>query len=327
MNRRESLAALFALGLSSGSLRAARDGVPRIGYLSLHSIAERPSRERQAFLDGLRDFGLVPRESVEIVYRSAENEPIFMQPMCEELLRENVDVLATPGAIATLAALRATSTVPIVFLAMGDPVGIGVSDSLARPTRNATGTTFIASELAGKRIELLKLAVPTAKRVVFLSDRRNRNAQIEADSARAAAENVGIIPEAISVATQAELNSVLVQIAARPHDAMYVSFTAGVIADNRTAIVEFGLRHGIPVISGWGFMTEAGGLFSYAPDVPAMFRRSAYYVYRILNGANPADLPIERATSVTLLVNLSTARRLGLTLPTALLLRADRLIE
>jgi len=327
MNRRESLAALFALGLSSGSLRAARDGVPRIGYLSLHSIAERPSRERQAFLDGLRDFGLVPRESVEMVYRSAENEPIFMRPMCEELLREKVDVLATPGAIATLAALRTTSTVPIVFLAMGDPVGIGASDSLARPTRNATGTTFIATELAGKRIELLKLAVPTAKRVAFLSDQRNRNGQLEADSARAAAENVGIISEAIPVATQAELNSAFVRIAARPHDALYVSFTAGVIADNRTSIVEFGLRNRIPVISGWRFMTEAGGLFSYAPDVLAMFRRSAYYVYRILNGANPADLPIERATSVNLLVNLSTARRLGLTLPTELLLRADRVIE
>ena len=327
MNRRESLAALFALGLSSGSLRAARDGVPRIGYLSFHSIAEHPSRERQAFLDGLRDFGLIPSQSVEMVYGSAENEPIFMRPMCEELLRKKVDVLATVGAIATLAALRTTRTVPIVFLAMGDPVGIGVSDSLARPTRNATGTTFIANELAGKRIELLKLAVPTVKRVAFLWDPRNRNAQIETDSARAAAEKVGIIPEAIPVATQAELNSVFVRIAARPHDALYASFATGVIADNRTSIVEFGLRHRIPVISGWGFMTEAGGLFSYAPDVLAMFRRSAYYVYRILNGANPADLPIERATSVKLLVNLGTARRLGLTLPPGLLLRADRLIE
>ncbi len=327
MNRRNSLAALLALGMIHTPLRAAQDALPRIGYLSLDSIAERPSRERQAFLDGLRDFGLEAGKSVELVYRSAENEPTFMRAMCEELLRQNVDVLATPGALATLVALSTTRTVPIVFLAMGDPVGVGATDSLARPTRNATGTTFISSELAGKRIELLRLAVPAAERVAILWERSNRNAQIESDSARAAAEGEALVAEAIPVDSQAELKSALVRLAVRPPDALYVSFAAGIVAGNRTAIAEFGLHHRVPVISGWSFMTEAGGLLSYAPDIPAMFRRSAYYVARILRGAGPADLPIEGASKIELVVNTTTARRLGLTLPPELLLRADRLIE
>lgn len=327
MNRRENLAALLALGLIPATRLAARDRVPRIGYLSLGSITETPSRERQAFLDGLRDFGLAPGKSVEMVYRSAEGEPTFLRTMCEELLRENVDVLATPGGTAALAALSTTNTVPIVFLALGDPVGIGVTDSLARPSRNATGTTFLSSELAAKRIEMLKLAAPAARRLAFLWDLQNPNAQPESDTAQAAAKGLGFDVEAVPVDSQAGLNSALARLAARPPDALYAAFSAGLIASNRTAIVEFGLRHRMPVISGWGFMTDAGGLLSYAPDVPAMFRRSAYYVARILEGASPAELPIEQAAKIELVVNLGTARKLGLTLPPDLLLRADRVIE
>ena len=327
MNRRQSLAALLALGLGAGRSWAARGGLPSIGYLSLGSITERPSRERQAFLDGLLDFDLVPGKSVVLVYRSAENEPSFLRAMCEELLREEVDVLATPGAQATLAAIAATRTVPIVFLALGDPVAIGATDSVARPTRNATGTTFISSELAGKRIELLKLAVPAAKRVAFLWESSNRNARAESLGAQAAAESLGLGLETVPVDSQAGLNSALRRLALRSPDALYVSFAAGVISANRTAIAEFGLRQRVPVISGWDFMTEAGGLFSYAPDIPAMFRRSAYYVDRILKGAKPAELPIEQAAKIELVLNLRTARRLGLTLPPDLLLRADRVVE
>lgn len=327
MNRREGLAALLALGLIPATRLAARDRVPRIGYLSLGSITETPSRERQAFLDGLRDFGLVPGKSVEMVYRSAEGEPTFLHAMCQELLRENVDILATPGGPAALAALGLTSTVPIVFLALGDPVGIGATDSLARPSRNATGTTFLSSELAAKRIEMLKLAAPAARRLAFVWDLQNPNAQAETDSARAAAQRLGFSVEAVPVKTQAGLNAAMARLAARPPDALYAAFSAGLIAGNRTAIAEFGLRHGVPVISGWGFMTDAGGLLSYAPDVPAMFRRSAYYVARILQGASPAELPIEQAAKIELVVNLGTARKLGLTLPPDLLLRADRVIE
>ena len=169
--------------------------------------------------------------------------------------------------------------------------------------------------------------MPSAKRVAILWEARNSNAETESATAQAAARNVGLAVERVPVESQAALNSVLKRLAAQAPDAIYVSFAAGVIASNRTAIAEFGLRHRVPVISGWGFMTEAGGLLSYAPDVPAMFRRSAYYVDRILKGVAPADLPIEQASKIELMVNLQTARRLGLNLPPDLLLRADRVIE
>ena len=318
--------------LAAGALAAApwalgqRGRLPRIGYLSLHPISEPASRERQAFLDGLRDFGLVAGRSIEILYRSAENEPLFLTTMCEELLREKVDVLATPGALPTLAALKATRTTPIVFLAMGDPVGIGAADSIARPGRNATGVSFFSSELASKRIEFMRSVLPSAKRVAFLWEERNVNADIEAEAAQASARKFGIAPQALPVATQAQMNAALESIPRGRYDALYVSFTAGLIADNRSAIAALGLRHRLPVVSGWSFLTEAGGLLSYAPDIPDMFRRSAYYVDRILKGARPAELPIERATTIDLVINMTTARALGLKLPPDLLLRA-KLIE
>jgi putative ABC transport system substrate-binding protein len=327
VNRRESLAALLGLAALPRALRAAGNRVPRIGYLALESIRDTPSRERQAFLDGLGDFGLVVGKSVEIVYRSAENEADFLPAMCEELLREKVDVVATVGELPTLACLKTTRTAPIVFLAAGDPVGFGASESLARPTRNATGVSYILRELAGKRIEFLRLAVPAAERVAFLWDRRHPESEIEAQVAQTAAAELGIRANPMPIESQADLNARFRQIASERQDAIYVSFAAGVIARNRTAIAEFGLRHRLPVISGWRFMTEAGGLLSYSPDIQSMFRRSAYYVNRILKGAQPRELPIEQATTIELMINLRTARRLGLTMPSDLLLRADRVIE
>ncbi|MDX1374337.1 MAG: ABC transporter substrate-binding protein, partial [Burkholderiales bacterium] len=215
----------------------------------------------------------------------------------------------------------------IVFLALGDPVGIGLVESLARPGRNATGTTFISSSLAPKRIEFLKLAVPGARRVAFLWERTNRNAQIEAETAQAAAASLGIEPQSMPIESQSDVNAMLERIEGGSFDAIYVAFAAGVVSSNRSAIAELGLRRRLPVISGWDFMTEAGGLLSYAPDVPAMFRRSAFYIDRILKGADPAELPIEQATKIELVINTGTARALGLTLPAELRLRADRVIE
>lgn len=327
MNRRETLAALLALIAAPPGLRAADERLPRIGYLVLESLRERPSLERQAFIEGLGDFGLDEGTSFDIVYRSAENEPDFLPPMCEELLRENVDVLATVGALPTLACLETTRTVPIVFLAAGDPVGIGAAESLARPGRNATGVSYILSDLAGKRIEFLRLVVPTARRVAFLWDRRHGEAQIETQIAQDAARKLGIRTDSMPVDSQATLNEALERIARERPDAVYVSFVAGVIARNRVAIAEFGLRRRLPVISGWAFMTEAGGLLSYSPDIQAMFRRSAYYVDRILKGAQPGDLPIEQATKIELIINLGTARRLGLSMPPEVMLHATRVIE
>ena len=327
MNRRQTLAALLALAATPRPLDAASSTSPRIGYVVLESLRELPTRERLAFLEGLRELGQIEGKSFEIVYRSAENEPEFLPAMCQELVNAKVDVLATVGALPTLACLETTHTVPIVFLAAGDPIGIGAAESLGRPGRNATGVSYILSELAGKRVEFLRLAVPNARRVSFLWDRTHRESQIEIEIALAAAVKLGIRADSIPIDSQITLNSALERIARQRPDAVYVSFVAGVIARNRTAIAEFGLRRRLPVISGWAFLTEAGALLSYAPDILAMFRRSAYYVDRILKGARPGELPIEQATKIELVINLGTARKLGITLPPDIMLHADRVIE
>ena len=326
MKRRELLI-LGAGAVLAPRLALAKSRVPRVGYLLLPPLSEPPSRERQAFLDGLRDHGYVPGKNIELVYRSAENEPEFLEAQCQELVRQKVDLIATSGAAGTIAARNTTRTIPIVFLAVGDPVGIGIVASLARPGENVTGVSFSSSDLAGKRIELIRAIVPAAKRVAFLWEERNRNAQIEAQAAIAAARRIGMLPEPLPLATHADLTTVMQRIAARKPDALYVTFATGIVADNRSAIAEFALRHRLPLMSGWGFMTDAGGLLSYAPDIPLIFRRGAYYVDRILKGTRASELPVEQPTRVELAVNLKTAKAIGLTIPRTLLLRADRVIE
>lgn len=327
MNRRNVLASLLLALAATAAPATFAERIPKIGYLALESIREQPSRERKAFLEALAVLGRVDGKSVQIVYRSAENEPEFLRAMCEELVREQVDVVATVGALPTLACLGVTRELPIVFLAAGDPIGIKATESLARPTRNATGVSYIVSELAGKRIEFLRLAIPQAKRVAFLWDRHNRETRIEAQGAQTEAERLGLSTVPMPIETQADLNAGLRQIARDPPEAIYVSFGAGVIARNRSAIVELGLKHRIPVISAWSFMTEAGGLLSYSPDIPTMFQRGAYYVDRILKGAQPGELPIEQARKIELVINMDTVRALGIGLPPELVLRADRLVE
>lgn len=300
---------------------------PRIGYLLLVPLTEQPSRERQAFLDGLLEQGYVSGTSVEIVYRSAEGETEFIDDACRDLLAQNPDVIAAPGAIAVLAAKKATRSVPIVMLAVGDPVGIGAVSSLAKPGGNVTGVSFISSDLAPKRLQFAKECAPHAKRLAAIWDRRNANARAESRAVLAAAKQLGLAAEPLGLASDAELARALGRLAAARPEIVYVAFEGGLAAGNRTALAEFGLRQRVPIVSGWSFLTEAGALLSYAPDIPAMFRRAAYYVGRVLKGTKPAALPIELPTKVDLVVNLRTARTIGVSVPRGLLLRADRVIE
>jgi len=316
---------LFVLGgfCAPGLAEAPR----KIGYLSLEPIREIPTREREAFVDALSGYGWVAGKSLEIIYRSAENEMEFLKPMCEDLLREKVDVLTTVGESAALACLEATRTVPIVFLAIGDPLRAGASESLARPARNATGVSLLQAELAAKRIEFLRLAMPSATGLAIIWDPRNRVAGIAAQKVEQAARSAGMQTLPMPVESQPSLNRRLEEIADARPDALYVVLSTGVITQNRSAIVEVALAHRVAVISAWSFMTDAGGLLSYAPDLPAVFRRAAYHVDRVLRGTQPTELPIEQPSKLELVVNLGTARRLGLTLPPELLLRADRVID
>lgn len=301
--------------------------VPRIGYLVLSPLSDPPSRERQAFLDALRELGYVPGKTIEIVYASAQNEQDFIDDACRDLLGRKPDLIVASGAIATLAAKKATASVPIVFMALGDPVGIGAVRSLARPEGNLTGVSFISSELAGKRVQLVKELIPAARAAVVLWDSRNANARAESGVALAAAAGLQLKAQSIALASDADLTRALNRLQANKPDVLYVVFEGGTVASNGMLIAEFGVRHRVPVVSGWRNLTERGGLISYAPDMPAMFRRSASYVDRILRGAKPADLPVEQATTVELVINLRTAKALGIAIPREMLLRADRVIE
>ena len=325
INRRQFLAALSALVAASSATGQAR--MPRIGYLLLTPFSEAPTRERQAFLDGLREHGYVPGKNIEIIYRSAQNEAVFIDDVCRDLVAQKIDLLAVAGAIAVMAAKKCTSTVPVVMLALGDPIGIGAVRSLSRPEANLTGVTFISSELAGKRVELIRDLVPTAKRVAVLWDGRNPNARVESAVTFEAVKRIGMKAESLEVKSDADLRRWLGQLKTTRPDALYVAFEGGLVAENRTYLAEFALQERIPLISGWSFLTEAGGLVSYAPDIPSMYRRSASYVDRILKGAKPGDLPIEQADRVELVLNIKTAKSLGITVPQSVLVRADRVIQ
>ena len=325
MNRRAALLALLALASASAPLHAQR--VPRIGYLLQSPLTEPPSRERQAFLDGLRELGYVPGKTVEIVYRSAEDQPEFMDDMARELLSRKVDLVVVSGVMGTLAAKKATRTIPIVMLALGDPVGVGAVRSLGRPEANVTGVSFISSDLAAKRAQLVKEIVPKSKNIAILWDPGNANARNEALATIAAARTLGMAPRSLALSSDAALRDALHALTTRKPDVLYVAFEGGLVARNRTLIAEFGVNNRVPVISGWSFMTEAGGLISYAPDIPAMFRRGAYYVHRVLQGAKPGQLPVEQPTKIELVLNQKTARAIGVSFPRSILLRADRVIE
>jgi putative tryptophan/tyrosine transport system substrate-binding protein len=327
VRRRDAVLSLLAWAAAPCAGFAQRARRPRIGYLLLSPVTDAPSRERQAFLDGLRELGYVPGKTVEIVYRSAENEPAFIDEIARDLVKLGVDVIATSGAAATLSAKRATRDVPIVMLALGDPVGVGAVTSLARPGGNVTGVSFISSDLAPKRVQLIKELVPQARRIAIVWDTRNANARNEAAATVAAARTLDMLPESLGMASDTELAGALEALAARRTDVLYAAFEGGLIASNRTLLAEFGLRHRLPVVSGWSFLSEAGGLMSYAPDIPAMFYRAAFYVHRVLQGEKPESLPIELPTRVELVINLKTAMMLGIVVPRSILLRADRVIE
>lgn len=310
------------------SLRLLAQGVrvPRIGYLLLVPLADPPSRERQAFLDGMRDLGHVPGKTVEIVYGSAEGEPDFIGDACQDLLRQKVELIVASGPIATLAAKKATRTLPIVMQAVGDPIGIGVVRFLGRPEANVTGVSFISSDLAGKRVQLIRDLVPAARRIAVLWDSNSANARAEAHAALEAAARLGLKAEKVALPSDGDLLRALGRLQANKPDALYIVFEEGIVVNNRSVIAEFGVRQRVPMISGWSSLTEAGGLISYAPDLASIFRRSAYYVDRILKGTKPAELPVELARSVELVINLKTATALGLKIPQSVLLGADRVI-
>jgi len=326
--RRIGLAVVLALSPLFATIAAAaqRPGqVPRIGYLVLSPLADPPSAERAAFLDGLKELGYAAGQNIIIEYRSAAWNRELLPDLAAELVKLKVDVIvAVPGAVE--AARDATNTLPIVVPAILDPVESGLVSSLAHPGGNITGTASAGSELAGKHLELLKEAIPKLSRVAVLWTPATQGQPREMAEMQSAARLLGVTLQPHELKDPADFPRALATTMRGRPDALSI-FISPLTTAYRPIIVEFATKQRLPTIFGSKADVEAGGLISYAASLPDAFRRAAHYVDRILKGAKPADLPVEQPTKFELVINLKTARALGITIPQSLLLRADQVIE
>lgn len=321
------LAAFLMLGLCTGPLAADAQPPakgPRIGVLTLAVWSSTPLAE--AFSQGLREHGYLEGQNIVLEHRYAEGRAGRLSALAAELVRLKVDVIVTQSDAAALAAKQATQTIPIVMAIAGDPVKAGVVANLARPGGNVTGLTLVHPELSGKRLQLLKEVVPKTTVVAVIWNPTNRAAAGFLRETEAAARSLGLKLHAFEARGPAELDAAFKAVAdARP--TAFFTIPNGVFADNVTRIVEFATKSRLPGVFPNREFPEAGGLMSYGPNFAANFRRAAAFVDKILKGAKPADLPVEQPTSFELVVNLKTAKVLGLTIPASVRARADRVIE
>jgi ABC-type uncharacterized transport system substrate-binding protein len=280
-----------------------------------------------AFRQGLKDLGLTEGPDTELVYADAEGNADQLPKLAAELIDRKVDVLVSIwGTAAALAAKQATSNIPIVAVAAGDPVATGIVESLAKPGGNVTGISTLALTLEAKRLELIKELKPGIQRVAVLWDPDNPYSSLATRAIEASAGPLGVRVVRHRVAKAADLDLAFTAIAADLPDALLVPAYLVLVAE-RERIVLFAAAHRLPASYSQEEFVRAGGLMSYGIDYSALYARAATYVYKILKGAKPADLPVEQPTKFELVVNLKTAKALGLSVPPALLARADKVIE
>lgn len=326
--RIRALTAVLAATLALPLVTAAQPRkVPRIGYLLQPPLSETPSLERAAFLETLRGLGYVEGQTIVIEYRSAGGNAELFPELVGELVRLNVDVIVTVGAsLAPHAAKKATATIPIVMAGIGDAVGTGLVASLARPGGNVTGVSHISPELSAKRLQLLKEAVPAIRRVAVLWNPDGPSGVVEWRATQAAARQLGLTLQSHEIRHADDVVRSFAAMSLERPDALTMFFDTQT-GGYRELVADFAKKNRLPTIFGWSEFVTAGGLMSYAANTPELFKRAAVYVDRILRGTRPADLPVEQPTRLELIVNLRTARAIGLALPLTLLLRADRVIE
>ena len=330
MDRRDTVLALLALAaappLAAEAQRSAK--VARIGYLS-PSLASSPQL-RVAFLQGLRDLGDVDGRNVAIEYRDAEGKLERVPGLAAELVALKVDVIFVGGGTrVTLAAMEATKTIPIVFTGLGDPVESGIVTNLARPGGNVTGLSSLAPELVGKRLELLKQAVPGLDRVAVLrlpgalAGRTDKDMLTEAD---VAARAVGVRLQFVEARGPDEFARAFSDMSSARVDALTVLPSNRFLREHRH-LVELAAQNRLPAVYTSREFVDAGGLMSYGANSADLHRRAATYVHKILKGAKPRDLPVEQPTKFELVINLKTAKALGLAIPQSLLAHADEVIQ
>jgi putative ABC transport system substrate-binding protein len=327
VNRRAFLRIVpCALLASPLAVKAQQTGkVYRIGFLG-NSTAALEANLVGPFREGLRELGYVEGRNVQIEYRWGEGKYERFPELVAELVALKVDVLVTAGTPAALAVKRATTTIPLVMVAVGDPVGTGLVASLARPGGSMTGLTSIAPDLEGKRLELLREAVPKLSRVSVIWNPANPFHVTAEKEARSAAQVLQMKVHSVGVRTAQELDPAFVAIV-KERPGAFIVLADRIFLHNRGRIVDFAARNRLPAVYAYRELVEAGGLMSFGPNYADMHRRAATFADKILKGAKPADLPVEQPTKFELLINLKTARALGLTIPPSLLARADQVIQ
>jgi len=300
--------------------------IPRIGVL-FSGTRSANLTDIDAFRDGLRDLGYLEGKNILLEYRYAEGEFSRVPNLASELVQLKVDVIVTGGTRSTTAAKRATSTIPIVVGEAGDLVEAGLVASLARPGGNVTGSTRISTDLSGKRIELLKEAGSKVSRVaVLLSSATAVLDRVEVKETEAAARHLGVRVQTVDVGDPKEFQGAYAAMVKEHADAVIILQGAFTSLHHRE-LVDLAVKNRLPSMCEGSLFTDAGCLMSYGPDVSHLWRRAAVFVDKILKGAKPADLPVEQPTKFELVINLKTAKQLGVTIPQSVLYRADKVIK
>ena len=285
-----------------------------------------PSVYSPLLFDNLRELGWIEGKNVTFEHRFAENRLERLPELAAELVRLNVDVIVAVGTLGPLAAKRATTTIPIVMLSAGDPLGTGLVDSLARPGGNVTGMSLMVPDLGGKRLELLKELLPRLSRVAVFWNAANPYPAIVFKETQAAGRTLGIEVHSLEVRGPDDLDGAFAAARQQHPDAL-ISVEDPLIFTYRKRIADFAVAEQLPSLHGFSEEVKAGALIFYGANQPDLIRRAAGYVDKILKGAKPADLPVQQPTTFELVINLKTARALGLEVPPTLLARADEVIE
>jgi putative tryptophan/tyrosine transport system substrate-binding protein len=327
MRRREFLAAVLGVVAMHpvGAFAQPSSRIAKVGHLESSFPSTSPNL-LAAFRQGLRDLGYVDGKNVFIVSRYGEGREERLRPLADELVQYGVDVIFAIGPPQALAAAKATDKIPIVFVGGGDPVQMGLVESFAHPGGNATGITFATVDLASKRIQLLKEAFPSAKRVAILWNPDNTINKLELKEATRTADALTLTPIPIEIRVLDDIDGAFSRMANQNVDAALV-LSSPLTFPNRPQIVASALKAGIPTLGALREYAQAGLLISYGPSYADHCRRAATYVDAILKGAKPADLPVQLPTTFELVINKKTARTLGVEVPPTLIARADEVIE
>jgi putative ABC transport system substrate-binding protein len=326
MRRRRILAGLLLTLAAPFAAQAQQAGkVSRIGYLS-YGTATTNAGLRKAFTDGLRDHGWIEDKNIAIEYRWEGTEGGSFEALAAELARLPLDAIFAVNTPASLATKRTGTTLPVVFAQVSEPVAIGLVDSLQRPGRNFTGLTTINRELMPKRLEMLKETIPGLARVGYLANPDYEVHKAQLTEMRAAARGLGLTLHLAEVRAPSEFEGAFARMAAA-HVGAFIVQQDDLFVGNRTLVIDSAAQRRLPAMYVFSLYPRSGGFMSYGAKAEDLYRRAAEYMDRILKGAKPSDMPVERPTKFELAINVKTAKALGLTIPPSLLLRADQVIE